>query len=119
MPFPSDRFLDRRVPGTAEKIRAFENRGSVQKEIEIATIKGKINKIPYKIHNNLKNQEEYIDTMINMGPRANFTGREWGEYHHWERELDKSMARARYLVNKETKLKMKLDMLRKDLHIIN
>ena len=114
-PFPNERFYDRNVPGTAQRIQAFNNRSSYVVKNEIFKTKQKLATIPNKVNNTLAHKELFIDLIINMGNENEFTPDMWETYSDYNRDLESANQRHAYLLNKETKLQMKIKMLEKEL----
>ena len=117
--FPTQRFYDRVVPGTAARIEAFNNRPPEAIVDEIITTQ-----------NLLDTRVARFDALINKNvslreKRDNMRARYGGDYEQmtddqlsqiWKlnEQMNENVQKARYIINSKKMLKLKIQMLNKE-----
>ena len=117
--FPTQRFYDRVVPGTAARIEAFNNRPPETIVDEIITTQ-----------NLLDTRVARFDALINKNvslreKRDNLRARYGGDYDQmtdsqltriWRlnEQMNENVQKARYIINSKKMLKLKIQMLNKE-----
>ena len=117
--FPTQRFYDRVVPGTAARIEAFNNRPPEAIVDEIITTQ-----------NLLDTRVARFDALINKNvslreKRDNMRARYGGDYEQmtddqlsqiWRlnEQMNENVQKARYIINSKKMLKLKIQMLNKE-----
>jgi len=117
--FPTQRFYDRVVPGTAARIEAFNNRPPETIVDEIITTQ-----------NLLDTRVARFDALINKNvslreKRDNMRARYGGDYDQmtdsqltriWRlnEQMNENVQKARYIINSKKMLKLKIQMLNKE-----
>lgn len=119
-PFPTQRFIDRVVPGTAARIEAFNNRPLDRIVEEIDTT-----------HNLLVTRVPRFDTLMNKNislrrKRDNLKARYGGDYDQmtngqlrtiWKinEKMNENVQEARYIIDSKKMLQLKIQMLNREL----
>ena len=119
-PFPTQRFYDRVVPGTAARVEAFNNR-------PIAAINDEID----TTHNLLVTRYERFDAIMNKNAslrqkRNNLIARYGGDYDQmtngqlrtiWKinEKMQNNVTNAKFILNSKKMLQLKIQMLNREL----
>jgi len=117
--FPTQRFYDRVVPGTAARIEAFNNRPPEAIVDEIITTQNLLD-------TRVARFDALIDKNVSLREkRDNMRARYGGEYEQmtvdqlsqiWRlnEQMNENVQKARYIINSKKMLKLKIQMLNKE-----